>query len=431
MAMLTVLNALKSKFGFELKAAHFEHGLRGEASRQDAKLVADYCRKSNIELVTDYGHIAKQGVPKGHSEEEWAREKRYAFFQTLCTTPNVKVATAHNKNDLAETVLFHLARGAGPRGVAGIPAERGAFIRPMLAVSRAEIEAYCAEKSIPYSMDNSNDDTRYARNRIRHEVIPALVGVNSGAVKNIARFSDTMRTLDTWLCSLAEALMIATELHQGKWGYDREFLLKPISEAPPPVVASFFARLFGDVLDADKTQALCALANGERRKVQVSQKCFALVIAGRLIVSYSADTHKTHKTWPEKMLFAEGEFCFADAYPFSVRVTKYEGVQSQINKNNDEGLFFVADYDKISKCSVFRVRSPGDWVDLHRRGIKKPLRKWMNEAHIPPGQRDMLPLLAEGGKIVWVYGKGFLGDTEPHADTRRILTITCGKMGLE
>ncbi len=383
MAMLSALSALKSALGFTLKAAHFEHGLRGEASRQDAKLVAAYCRENKIELVTGYGHIARLGIPRGYGEEAWARKQRYAFLDSLCTSNAVRIATAHTKNDLAETVLFNIIRGCGQRGAAGIPATRGAYIRPMLAVERAEIEKYCEDNGVLYVQDATNGDNRYARNRIRNLALPALTAINPGAVGNIARFAHNMRALDEWLSKQVVLLMEAAEVHDGKWGYDREFLLEPIREAPQPVLASFFSALFGEGLYWEKVQELCNLACGKRRKVQVSKTGFVWVSGNRLVLSRVDSSSADALPSLRECALGEGNFQYSGGYNFTVRVAARLELRQVLSEDADKGLIFAADYDKISKYSVFRVRRAGDWVCLPRRGISKPLRKWMHEEHIP------------------------------------------------
>ena len=166
MALLMAMYVLKEKLGISLSAAHFNHRLRGEESDRDEAFVRDFCDRLDIPLFVGSGAVS--AGPKGL--EAAAREARYAFFANL----DGKVATAHTADDNAETVLMHLVRGTGLKGLGGIMPVNGKYIRPMLNVTRAQAEAFLEEYHVSYVEDSSNAGDDFLRNRLRHHVMPLL-----------------------------------------------------------------------------------------------------------------------------------------------------------------------------------------------------------------------------------------------------------------
>ena len=166
MALLWAMYLLRDKLKIQLSAAHFNHHLRGEESDRDEAFVADFCKGYGIEFVTGSGNV----VPGAKGLEAAAREARYAFLRSL----SGKVATAHTASDNAETVLMHLVRGTGLKGLGGVTPVNGNVIRPMLSITREEVLTFLAEYSIPYVEDSSNAGDAFLRNRLRHFVMPLL-----------------------------------------------------------------------------------------------------------------------------------------------------------------------------------------------------------------------------------------------------------------
>ena len=165
-ALLFGLYLLREKLNIELSAAHFNHGLRGQESDGDEDFVRQLCDRYDIPLTVGRGSV--QSGKKGL--EAAARDARYGFFATL----DGKIATAHTADDNAETVLLHLIRGTGLKGLGAIAPQRGNVIRPMLSVTRQEVEAFLAEYCLTYRTDSSNETDQFLRNRLRHHVMPLL-----------------------------------------------------------------------------------------------------------------------------------------------------------------------------------------------------------------------------------------------------------------
>ena len=195
MALLWSMYLLKEKLGIELSAAHFNHHLRGDESDRDEAFVKNFCDGFGIPLYIGSGEI----VPGKKGLEAAARDARYAFLRTL---PG-KVATAHTADDNAETVLMHLVRGTGLKGLGAISPINGSVIRPMLGITRSEVEAFLEEYHVEYITDSSNDTDDFLRNRLRHHVMPLLHAENPRLAENLSAMALRLRQDEEALSRLA------------------------------------------------------------------------------------------------------------------------------------------------------------------------------------------------------------------------------------
>ena len=184
-ALLFAFYLLKEKLEIRLEAAHFNHHLRGEESQRDEQFVRELCDRYDIPLHLGQAHVqpGKKGL------EAAARDARYAFLRAL---PG-KIATAHTADDNAETVLLHLVRGTGLKGLGGITPVNGNVIRPMLTVTRSDVEAFLDEYYVNHIEDSSNHGDVFLRNRIRHHVMPLLTAENPQFVRNLSDMALRLR----------------------------------------------------------------------------------------------------------------------------------------------------------------------------------------------------------------------------------------------
>jgi tRNA(Ile)-lysidine synthase len=169
MAMLVLLNRFYSG---RMKAAHLEHGLRGESSLEDARFVADYCEKIGVPCIIKHGDVPRNRAA-GESSEMAGRRIRYDFFlETLDREGLAFAATAHNSGDVVETMLFNLFRGAGIKGLSGIAGRRGRIVRPVIECGRDELRRFLSDSGVPWRDDETNAENRYRRNKIRNQLLP-------------------------------------------------------------------------------------------------------------------------------------------------------------------------------------------------------------------------------------------------------------------
>jgi tRNA(Ile)-lysidine synthase len=174
--LLHVLLELAPRWALRLRVLHLNHGLRGEESREDAVFVREMAARLGLEADIEETDVGRLRAESGANLEEAAREARRRFFLKRLSAGLVdRVALGHTRSDQAETVLFRFLRGCGTLGLAGIlPVTREGFVRPLAGVDRAETKQYLRGRNIPWREDSSNQDPAYARNRIRHELLPAL-----------------------------------------------------------------------------------------------------------------------------------------------------------------------------------------------------------------------------------------------------------------
>lgn len=194
--------------GTNIIAAHLNHGIRGEEALRDEQFVKDFCREHRIKLFTERADIPGIAHKTGESEESAGRRVRYDFFRRIIKQEGGGViATAHHKNDLAETVLFNICRGTGLTGLAGIRAKQGDVVRPLICLTREQIESYNESQNLEYVNDSTNEDNIYTRNFLRNRVIPMLEeNVNSGVVEHIYRLSEIALRADGYFAGEADRL---------------------------------------------------------------------------------------------------------------------------------------------------------------------------------------------------------------------------------
>jgi len=205
--LLHLLSTLAADAGFGIAAAHFNHQLRPTADR-DEDFVRDWCGERGIPLTCGRGDVRAFARREGLGIEDAARTLRYAFLEGAAQDIGAdRIATAHHREDNAETILLHLLRGTGLQGLGGIPPVRGRIVRPLLEVSRAEIDAYVERNGLLYVEDESNRDASYMRNRLRLEVLPLLEEVSPGCGARIASAAALLREEDEYLRRETEGLL--------------------------------------------------------------------------------------------------------------------------------------------------------------------------------------------------------------------------------
>lgn len=185
---ISLLNILY-ELGYNICTAHVNHGLR-ENAENDEKYVIDFCEKRNIPCFIK--RVKLKEIESDMTTEELGRKIRYDFFEEIIKQENcTKIATAHNANDNAETVLMNMIRGTGLSGLKGIDISRNKIVRPLLEITRTEIDEYCQKENLNPCHDESNDETIYTRNKIRLELIPYIEkNINSNIVNNINRMAE-------------------------------------------------------------------------------------------------------------------------------------------------------------------------------------------------------------------------------------------------
>lgn len=368
-ALLFGLYLLKDKLHFSLSAAHFNHHLRGEESDRDEAFVKDFCAHYDIPL--HLGGCRVQPGPKGL--EAAARDARYGFLRSL---PG-KIATAHTADDNAETILLHLVRGTGLKGLCGIAPVGEGLIRPLLTVTRAEVEDFLEEYHLPHICDSSNDTDQFLRNRLRHHVMPLLRSENPRLAENMTAMALQLREEENLLQHLTETeyTLQISRLRQMdtalRWRILERFLKESGVREPE---RSHIALLDGLVF-SDKPSARAQFPGGI-----TLERCYDTLRAATQNAEQEA-----------LLLAAEGEYSWGD---WHLRV------QSGSEIVNTAHTFTLAVQGKL----CLRPRQPGD--EMRLPGGTKSLKKLFIDRKIPASQRSKIPVLADERGVLGVPGIG-------------------------
>lgn len=223
--MLLILSELSETMGFAVKAVHLNHMIRGAEADRDEEFVRSLCERKGIPLECFRRDIPAIAKEEGLSSEEAGRRIRYQLFEETADAAKdeyerVRIAVAHNRDDLAETVLFNMARGSSLKGLTGIRPVRDNIIRPILFAGRAEIEEYLEEQKEDFCIDSTNLGDDYSRNKIRHVIIPALKELNAGAVDHIFDMAMDATVIYDWIDERATKFLDKCEvIREGERAY--------------------------------------------------------------------------------------------------------------------------------------------------------------------------------------------------------------------
>ena len=405
MCMLSVLERLRDRGGFTLSAAHFNHKLRGAESDGDEAFVGAWCRERGIPLYTGSGDVALEARRRGRGIEETARELRYGFFHEVADTlGNARIATAHNAGDNLETVLMRIVRGTGLRGLGGIPPVSGRIIRPLLCVTREEIEAYCRENGVPHREDSSNESDEFVRNRLRHTVIPALKALNPSL--NVTGMTRLLRQDEAYLA--AQAAQFLRENASGL-----SVSAGKLSALPAPVASRAVRALFGEKLGSVHVEAVLALARDGGPSDKVSLPGFT--VRREYDVLTAAPAHED-TTFEETEIPLDRPVIIEDIR-LKIECVPYEpgGIYNSLTN-------FPIKRDKIKAGIYVRPRRTGDVLRLP--GGSRSVKKLMIDRKIPASTRNRLPVFVSGDEVLAVYGLGQSVDSLPAGGEPAVLLKT-------
>ena len=403
--LLHLLKGQAEAEGFTLTAAHFDHGLRGEDSRRDAAFVAQLCRDWGVPCVTGSGDVAVEAGRRGAGLEETARDLRYAFLEEAADAVDADViATAHNAGDNVETLLLHLIRGSGLQGLAGIPPRRGRLVRPLLATSRAEITAYLEAHGLPHVEDASNADPAFARNKLRHQVLPLLQALNPRLEEALGETIRRLRADNDYLNAQAAGMA-----REAAWA-DDDLVTRAqlVARAPDPIAVRIIRWMLLEMgehqFSAAHLQAVVDLARSSAPsgRVDLAHGLTAYRVYGDLLLTVQGEDPLPPFT--PVPLALEGETSLPEAgWALTCRraVTPAEAPRG--------GNHFFLDPARLSGPLVLRPRQTGDRLALPGRG-EKTVKKLLIDGKVPRRLRERVPVLADGAGVVWLGGFG------PHRD---------------
>ncbi|MCR4653947.1 MAG: tRNA lysidine(34) synthetase TilS [Eubacterium sp.] len=437
---------------YRLAAVHINHNLRGQAADDDSRFVRELCANREIPLkiyscpVAEYAGVRKIGLEEAGRE---VRHEKFAlavkeFAEKMGADPaKAKIALAHHADDQAETLLFRAARGSSLSGLAGIrpSATLGELllIRPLLSVTRDEIEAWLRQKGVSWRTDETNADERYARNAIRGTVIPFLrEKVNGRAALHLALAAEDMAAADAYLKGEAEkieTLYLRKDLSGGSVSISAQLLKCP--------------EILQNYVLMDALEAAAGYRKNLGREQLTELKDLLAEPAGKMRnLPYGVLAYKDYDRVVleclrcEKVFNSVTETSYEVSIPgedsrksgnFRIGETEIEWeiretVPGAIPQNRCTKVF---DYDKINYNLVMRFRRSGDRIVVNAKGGSRKLKDYMIDCKIPRRLRDQVPLLASGSSVFWVVGHRISEDCKVTDDTRRVLVITAKWPGMD
>lgn len=436
--LFLMLLELREKIGFDLIAVHVHHGLRGEAADQDQRFVEALCEQHRIPLEIFRVNLESIAKKRKQSLEEAGRMVRREAFDSVCQKyGGNKIALAHHQNDNAETLLWNLSRGTGLDGLGGIRPVNGKFIRPLLCMNRKEIEEYLAKRKQSYCIDETNAETDYTRNKLRHLVLPILEEqVNSAVVRHMNETMEQIWELQEYMQEQVEAAYQECvqehfekacwiQIQQKSFETFPELIKKMVirkgmeqvggkkrdlSHKHVDVMMELMNKQVGRTLDLPyemhakrnyegiRLEKQRTYSSGEEKKAEIMQECMA-------------------------ELNIPGETILADRN-LKLRCKILEKPKNLSIKDIPQKIYTKwFDYGIIKSSLYIRTRQAGDTIVIDEKGHQKKLKNWFVDEKIPKEVRDSQLLLAENNEILWVLGHRMSQAYQVKQSTKWILQI--------
>ncbi len=384
--LLYVLNGLKEEMDFTLKAAHMNHGIRGEEADRDEAFSRLICENLGIEFYFGFRDIP--AISGGKNTELVARDERYKFFSELSDKEGgAKIAVAHNRNDVAETMIMRLLRGASVFGFSGIPVKNKNIIRPLLTVTREEIENFLHYKNISYVTDSTNLTDDYTRNRIRHRIMPEMKVLNEGYLTTIAGTASKMATVADFIKTSAKEIygeitdVINAEKLNGLHDALKEYIIS--ESAYNSGIKELFEKNISDIKDLLESES------------------------GKFI--YLPEGYRALKVYNE-IKFIKGMEKESYSYELKVGINyiKEANMVLEITKGK-KGI----DAEKIKFPLIARPRKSGDYIEVKGTDGRKKIKNLFIDEKLPIDKRDSYPIIVSGDEVVFALGrcgKKFISD---------------------
>ncbi len=428
MGLLSVLTELAEIYHFSLVVVHVNHGLRGKAADGDQAYVENICKMQDIPCYSFHVDLKRFAQKEGMSEEEAGRCYRYQCFEKVRKEVGArKIAVAHHLEDSCETILFHMFRGTGLRGLTGIPPVRDAIIRPLLCASRKEIEAYLTEKGILWRTDETNLSDVYTRNKIRHHVIPYVEEhINSSAGQHIQEMASLLSDISDYLD------------RQSATAFD---MCVTVGENPVCAIHAEPFLALDVVIQREVLRRAMGVAAGklkdvDKEHIEMIRGLFDKTVGRRSHLPYQLQAVRTYDGVVIKRLLPDEELTMSGPWVdvtlpgiFRIPGTDAEMVfeikesfkLEEIPVNQYTKWF---DYDTIEHSLSIRTRENGDYITLDGKGHRKLLKRWMIDEKVPREERDRMLLLADGNHILWIIGHRISDSYKVSEATRRVLAVS-------
>ncbi len=419
---------IQQKIPFRMGVVHVNHMLRKEA-KEEADFVEKLCKQHHITCRIVTVDVKKLAKEKKISIEEAGRMARYEAFHTMAEDMQrmdtekrkIKIAIAHNKNDCAETVLFHLFRGTGMQGLAGILPVNEEIIRPLLCFERSEIEQYLDKHKHAFCCDASNEEDEYTRNRIRHHVLPfAEENVCENVVSHISETAEMMKDAqDFILQTVRESLKEVTINTQNN---TNEINKKKFKSLHIAVQTELLREVLFSVTGKKKDITKAHIFDLQKLFDKQVGKYLMLPYQVQAMRSYDGiiiEKKKEKEDFFSPIELKEGEVEIPNLGKMKIEIFKMDKLIQVPEKKYTKWF----DYDKIIKCFMLRTRMQDDFLTINTSESKKTLKEYMVNEKIPRNERDKKLVVADGNHIAWVIGYRISQTYKVTAETKKIIKI--------
>ena len=410
-ALLLSLRELSGELGISLTAVHINHLLRGEESTRDENFCRELCERLGIPLKIFRKNAAEYSRTLGMSVETGARKLRYEIFEEILGTDFAdKIATAHNLNDNAETVLFRITRGTGLKGLTGIPPVRGKIIRPLINCSREEIEEFLAERKQDFVTDSTNLSDDYARNRIRHRIMPEMTVVHEGFPKCTAAMISSLAEDEDFLSAEAEKHE-NDDLRTLHPAIRKRIIINLLKSHNFEITAKRIAEIDSAVMSEKEIPD----------NVSADRNCLISVKNGKIFIFEQAENFcRKSRISPIKI---ENDGVYTLSSDRIVIISK-ENCEKMNNHDivNKKLTTDALDYDKIQGGIVLRNRLRGDRIKPAGASRTRELRKILQE-RLPKEKRVISAVIADELGVIWSECAGIADRVKPDENTGILLKI--------
>ena len=425
--LLDALCKLRDTLNITVAAAHLNHMIRGREADSDEAYAAELCTRLGVLFYAERVNVPKLAEQRGISEELAGRYARYDFFERICKNNGYnKVATAHNKNDRAETVLMRVLRGTGIDGLCSIKYMRDNIIRPLLDVERADIEVYCKENLLDFCTDSTNLDSEYTRNKVRNELIPMLEkSFNPSIIDSLCTLADNSAEDSEFLNGYASRL------------YAR--INSPMPKRKPTVLDIKSLKMVGESIQTRLLRIAISEVMGsdykaERTHIEAIRRLLdketgaRVMLPKNLAVSVKYGWLEFVKTTDNQNVREDKPFCFEIEIEDEERLEIYDitfEVTDDIPEPQKNQM--VIDYDALCGCRLFvRNRKDGDRINVFKDGKTRKLKDYWIDKKVPREERDKIPLLCTEDEVIAIIGDRVAEKYKIKDSTKRGLVITYG-----
>lgn len=423
MSLLHILYKLQLNGSFTIIAAHIEHGIRGQESLEDAFFVEKFCSVYHIPFFLKRISVIDIAVDKKLSLEHAARLERYSFFnQVLLETKGQKIALAHHMNDQAETVLLHLLRGSGIKGLCGMtPIRDGKIIRPFLETMKSDILSYCHTEKIPYRMDQTNLQMEYTRNRVRMELIPYIEKYfNPSIVPTLARTAELLREEEDYLNkeSLRWFEQLARDTEDGVL-----VSLSGLSNLHISLrrrcLRLAAEKLTGSMLDLEQKHI-----DDIMELVESGRTGAVLHLSGNIRVQKGYQDLVFFIGSPEKTFFCQTIDLHGKTIIPNIGILICSITEDIVDYRNERCRYIqYIDKDRLPALLQIRNRKEGDRIQPLGSSGSKKLKDYFIDRKIDRRSRDSIPLIADEHHVYWVIGYDLGDEIKVTSKTKIILRM--------